>query len=133
MNTQGWYDTKSLEFKQIVDIQFATAMGIGRPQLTNRLLRYFNTIYYQSISVNTLYHIVTQILSWGLYNHIDSVKLQINTYSKCIIDSFIQIQKVFLPLPSKTHYLFNLRDVLKIVQGIIKLPPNQFSALTDSR
>lgn len=29
----GWYDTKTLEFKTIVDIQFTAAMGIGRPPI----------------------------------------------------------------------------------------------------
>lgn len=133
MDNGGWYDPKSLDFKNIIDIQFACAMGTGRPPLTKRLLRHFSTVFASDFTVATLYSIVNRVLDWGFHSYIDSVKLQVSSFSRLIVDTFIEVQSTFLPLPRKTHYLFNLRDVLKILQGILKVGNNQYSAMGDTR
>jgi dynein heavy chain len=37
----------------------------------------------------------------------------------CTIELYMQINKTLLPIPSKFHYLFNLRDISKVFQGIL--------------
>lgn len=35
------------------------------------------------------------------------------------ITTYNQIRTQFLPIPSKSHYLFNIRDILKVFQGML--------------
>lgn len=46
-----------------------------------------------------------------------------NKITSLILDIYDRAKMSFLPLPSKIHYLFNLRDVSKIIQGICQASP----------
>lgn len=43
------------------------------------------------------------------------------------------VSKEFLPLPRKSHYLFNLRDMIRITEGLCKADPVFYSELPDPR
>lgn len=132
---KGWYDRKTLECKTIADIQFVAAMGVGRPPISNRLLRHFNTIYLPEMSEDTLKQIVTKMLDWGFAKYIDKVKFSIKNLTELCLKVYKQVQtsKDFLPLPSKSHYLFNLRDLMKVVQGLLSVPHNKYDISGDVR
>ena len=70
----GWYDKKTLEYKQIIDIQFVGAMGLSRSAVSVRTLRHFNIIYINDLSSQTMEFITTKILTWGFRDHVDKVK-----------------------------------------------------------
>jgi dynein heavy chain len=43
--------------------------------------------------------------------------------------SLYEMSKVqFLPTPSKSHYVFNIRDVSKVIQGISMIKPSLLSS-----
>lgn len=52
--------------------------------------------------------------------------------SKSIVNatlSLYQMAKIqFLPTPSKSHYLFNIRDISKVIQGISMIKPSSLSS-----
>lgn len=73
----GWFDRKTLESNQIVDILFTASMGLGRAPLSNRLLRHFSLVYLNEMQEAVLSQIVTKILSWGFEDYVDKVKFQI--------------------------------------------------------
>lgn len=61
----GWYDKKTLEFKQIIDIQFCAAMGYGRPNIPQRLVRHFNLINVPDTPDEAMKYILTKIFDYG--------------------------------------------------------------------
>lgn len=63
----GWFDRKTLDFKTIVDIQFAGAMGLGRAEISKRIIRHFNVVYLPEMEADTMFNIMRTILDWG-YN-----------------------------------------------------------------
>ena len=129
----GWYDRRSLEYKSIVDIQFAAAMGMGRARVSNRVLRHFNVIHQSEMDQETLFLIAKSILDWGLYNYIDKLKFMVPSLTKLTMKMYKMVSKEFLPLPRKSHYLFNLRDMMKVLQGILAVPPAKYEATMDNK
>jgi dynein heavy chain len=99
-------------------------MGFGRAPLSLRLLRNFNLVYLNDMQDLVLSEIITKILDWGFEDYVDKVKFTLKTLKQLIIQLHSKISMEFLPLPKKSHYLFNLRDLMKVVQGVMSVPPN---------
>jgi dynein heavy chain len=115
----GWYDRKLLEFKTIVDIQFVASLGEGRPAVSNRLLRNFNIICLPELDDAILGLMVRKIFDWGFASYVDKVKFEIGNLVAISLAIYKAAAKKFLPLPRKSHYLFNLRDLMKIVNSML--------------
>ena len=47
---------------------------------------------------------------------------------KATIAVYLSVSEVFLPTPTKAHYLFNLRDMAKVVQGCLRATPIAFGS-----
>ena len=125
IDSTGFYDTKKLIFKQIKDTKFICACappGGGRNAVTPRLFRHFNMIWIPDLSSRSMELIFSSILRGFLELNPASgldifaepiVKGSVEIYSKVTVD--------FLPTPTKSHYTFNLRDLSKVVQGILQI------------
>lgn len=108
-------------------------MGVGRPGLSTRLLRHFNLVYLNDMEDSTLVYMVEKILDWGLDSYIDKVKFMIKYMKNAVIHLHKLVSSEFLPLPKKSHYLFNLRDLMKVLQGLISVPASQYEATFDNK
>ena len=121
----GWYDFKEKErpFKNIVDITFVSAMGLpggGRTFITPRLLRHLNLVSFTSFDDDTMNRIFSTILHWYLSNNNFPAEL-IKIENKVVfgtIEVYKTVLKELRPTPTKSHYLFNLRDFAKVIFGI---------------
>ena len=98
---------------QVVNMVFAGAMGIpggGRTLPTKRLLRHFNLLHVPVFSGDSLYRIFSKIMEWAFKTHpFTSWKQCIPIMTDMTIKIYEKVVKKLLPLPSKSHYLFNLR------------------------
>jgi AAA+ lid domain len=58
----------------------------------------------------------------------DVVKALRDPIVAATIDVYSAASSTLLPTPSKSHYLFNLRDVARVVSGMLMLPPERLGS-----
>ncbi|CAD8159976.1 unnamed protein product [Paramecium pentaurelia] len=121
----GWYDNGDKEkmFKSIINCVFVTAMGPpggGRTFVTPRILRHLSLISLAAFDDETLNRIFGSILKWFFTNQ--NFPQDILKMESKIVNGTLEIYKLamreLLPTPTKSHYLFNLRDFAKVILGI---------------
>jgi len=124
MDHQGWYDRKAIgSFMTLIDMSFCCSMGPpggGRNKVSNRLMRHFNFMTMQELSDVNMATIFTPILT----SYLNQVKVAckpttINNVVGETIKLFNAATGSLLPTPAKVHYLFNLRDLAKVFQGML--------------
>lgn len=122
----GWYDLDTKEFKYLENITFVGAMLPSGTQVTMRYLRHYMLLYVQPFESDSLVRIFTNLLEWYFTNldqpPSNAIRNLRDTTVKSTIMLYNQIQnsKELLPTPAKSHYIYNLRDISKVFQGICK-------------
>ena len=126
MDHGGWYDRRDTiekHFKNIVNVQFVAAMGPpggGRNAVTQRYLRHYAVLSLTEFDHETNVAIFSTLLDWWFSKH--EYDQTFTKHSRPIIhatiDIFQTVQKELLPTPAKSHYLFNLRDMSRVFQGM---------------
>ena len=119
----GWYDRKTLKWKAIVDVALLGAMGPpggGRQVVTNRMLRHMHFISFVDMSSEEIKGIFNTIVEAFLTNTLGEEKKPLAApIVNATVDLFNAAVANLLPTPSKSHYIFNLRDVSKVIQGVL--------------
>ncbi|KAK7495478.1 hypothetical protein BaRGS_00013176, partial [Batillaria attramentaria] len=122
-----WYDRKDTSILHLTDVIMLSAMGPpggGRNNVTPRFLRHLNVISIETFDEETMKNIFAPILDW----HFNFYETPQRRYSRLILTSTLEVYQEaisqFLPTPSKSHYLFNLRDFARVVQGVLLLKPS---------
>ena len=123
MDRKGLYERGEWTWKDVEDttvIACAAPPSGGRAVITQRLSRRFNMFCLPEASQGTLSTIFSSIMKGFLSagNFSDKIKNLEEASINSTIAIYIKIQEDLRPTPSKFHYLFNLRDVSKVVQGI---------------
>jgi dynein heavy chain len=123
MDCSGWYDRKNIgKFMEILDITFVTAMGPpggGRNPVTNRLTRHFNLLSFVEMENSSLQRIFSTIMSAFLEKFSSEIAAKIDSLVSASIHIYNTIRSELLPTPAKSHYTFNLRDLAKVIQGVL--------------
>ncbi|XP_031787006.1 dynein heavy chain 1, axonemal isoform X2 [Nasonia vitripennis] len=125
MDFKGWYDRKDIgSFRLIEDVSIIGAMGPpggGRNPVTSRLLRHFHFVAFPEMEDETKKNIFGSILSSWLSRTSQAELL--GPMVDATVRVFATICKELLPTPDKSHYTFNVRDLGKVVQGILMAEP----------
>ncbi|GLC47993.1 hypothetical protein PLESTB_000047400 [Pleodorina starrii] len=132
----GWYGRDNA-FRTLMDVQLVAAMGPpggGRTFVTNRFLRHFNVLALSQVSEDSLVHIFRTILDWHLAtNAFPSTVVALSPgLINATLEVYGQSMAKLLPTPTKSHYVFNLRDFARVVQGVMMLPRDSLPKPSDS-
>ncbi|XP_073827136.1 dynein heavy chain at 36C [Musca autumnalis] len=132
-----WYDRKAIVPLKLIDIQMICAMG---PQstgntITPRFQRHFNVVAIDEFNDDILKTIFSKIILW----HLDTRGFS-KEFDPCIeeivnatLTIYNKAKMNLLPTPAKSHYLFNLRDFSRVIQGVLLSVPEATEDLNSMR
>ncbi|XP_032178397.1 dynein heavy chain 2, axonemal isoform X4 [Mustela erminea] len=133
-----WYDRTKQTIKYIRDMFLMAAMGPpggGRTAISPRLQGRFNIINMTfptagqelaKASVRAcpqesqITRIFGTMINQKLQDFEEEVKAIGNVVTEATLDVYNTVVQRFLPTPAKIHYLFNLRDISKVFQGMLR-------------
>ncbi|KAM3605484.1 uncharacterized protein V6R79_026173 [Siganus canaliculatus] len=118
-----WYDRQRLVLKEIHNCQYITCMNptAGSFSINPRLQRHFSVFAVHFPGTDALATIFSSILSahflQGGFSY--GVSRSVGTLIQAAICLHQKISQNFLPTAIRFHYIFNLRDLSNIFQGIL--------------
>ncbi|XP_069504355.1 dynein axonemal heavy chain 11 [Ambystoma mexicanum] len=123
-----WYDRQKLTLKEIHNCQYIACMNptAGSFTINPRLQRHFAVFAVNFPSADALETIYSNILSFYFQQH--TFNPSVIKHGPPVIQAAICLhQKIvhnFLPTAIKCHYIFNLRDLSNVFQGILFATPD---------
>uniref|UniRef100_H3DNF8 Dynein axonemal heavy chain 2 n=1 Tax=Tetraodon nigroviridis TaxID=99883 RepID=H3DNF8_TETNG len=122
-----WFDHQKQTKKFIKDMFLLAAMGPpggGRTYISGRLQSRFNLINMTFPNESQIRRIFSTMINQKLEVFREEVKPLGEILAQATLDLYFSVSAHFLPTPSKIHYLFNLRDISKVFQGLLRAHPD---------
>ncbi|XP_036403568.1 dynein heavy chain 2, axonemal [Megalops cyprinoides] len=118
-----WYDRQKQTVKCIKDMFLMASMGPpggGRTHISDRLQSRFNLINMTFPTESQIKRIFGTMINQKLQDFAEEVKPIGPVVTQATLELYYAIIGRFLPTPAKIHYLFNLRDISKVFQGLLR-------------
>eukprot|EP00796_Vickermania_ingenoplastis_P000185 gene187-100_t len=112
-----WYDRNTRARRHVNDMQLLCCLTYGRPDISERLMSKLNVFNITFPAESVINKIFSSILEVRLEPFAE-LKSFVDPLVKSTIDTYMKVSADLLPIPSKSHYLFNMRDLSKVFQGI---------------
>lgn len=95
--------------------------GGGRNHFSQRISACFSTINMTQPNDAQLKRIFSTLLNLKLCEFDDDVRPLAEPIVAASVEIYRAVSRELLPTPSKSHYLFNTRDLAKIVLGVMQV------------
>ncbi|XP_075968107.1 dynein axonemal heavy chain 2 [Anarhichas minor] len=122
-----WYDRQKQTLKFVKDMFLLASMGPpggGRTRISGRLQSRFNLINMTFPHESQIRQIYSTMINQKLEGFKEEVKPIGEVLTQATLELYYAVTARFLPTPAKTHYLFNLRDMSKVFQGLLRAHPD---------
>ena len=119
----GWYNTKNITFNLIVRTTIISTMSEAfsksGSRFPARLLWHFVPIHIPGYSLGSYQNIISQLLSQRMGNFSNQIKSEFMNVAKATLFVLNECITNLLPIPSKMHYIFSLRNIIHVIRGIL--------------
>ncbi|XP_078020536.1 dynein axonemal heavy chain 2 [Epinephelus lanceolatus] len=122
-----WYDRQKQTVKFVKDMFLLASMGPpggGRTHISGRLQRRFNLINMTFPHESQIRRIYSTMINQKLQGFKEEVTPIGEILTQATLELYQAVTARFLPTPAKIHYLFNLRDISKVFQGLLRAHPD---------
>ncbi|KAM5238846.1 dynein axonemal heavy chain 14 [Ctenodactylus gundi] len=120
----GTYDTERNVWKNIQDLSVVAACILpgGRHSLSPRLLKHFSVLVLPHPPQSALWTIFQAHLGmyFSINNFTPDVQKCKDQIISCSLAVYYHVCRSMLPTPTKCHYMFNLRDMFKLLLGLMQ-------------
>ena len=121
----GWYSRDKLTWRDIQNVQAVSCLNptAGSFYIDPRLQRSYCTYAVQMPAVESLFVIFNSILMGHFSTFAPDIQKKGEEITKATMDLQTQVSSTFFPTAIKFHYIFNLRDVGNIFEGLLRSAP----------
>lgn len=98
--------------------------GGGRSEISKRLQSKFHIVNYTIPTETQMKKIFETIAAFKFQNFDEEIKNLSEFLAIATINVYNIVQDNFLPTPAKSHYVFNMRDISKVFQGLYQADKN---------
>eukprot|EP00064_Thunnus_orientalis_P006207 superscaffoldBa00000637_g6223 len=122
-----WFDRQKQTLKFVRDMFLLASMGPpggGRTHISGRLQSRFNLINMTFPNDSQIRRIYSTMINQKLQGFKEDVKPIGEILTQATLELYYSVTARFLPTPAKIHYLFNLRDISKVFQGLLRAHPD---------
>ena len=120
----GLFDRAKPLWKDVVDVTVVCACGPpggGRNPLTPRFVRHHHVLAFPQPSAASLRTIFSAIFGGFTASAPPEVRECVKPLVESSIGLYADVAATLLPVPAKPHYTFNLRDLSKVAQGVLRV------------
>jgi len=129
----GIYDKRDNTFKKIIKLQLAATIGLkkGRLNIDQRMLSSFCLGRLEDLSDVVIKSIYGRILECDFQKYDDTLKECKGDLLDLTLKVYKNIREKFLPVPSKSHYNFSLKNLTDVFRGLSAVPPSIYEGIED--
>ncbi|XP_047186413.1 dynein axonemal heavy chain 2 isoform X2 [Scophthalmus maximus] len=129
-----WYDREKQTRKFVKDMVLLASMGPpggGRTHISDRFQSRFSLINMTFPNESQIRRIYSTMINQKLESFKEELKPIGEILTTATLELYYAIVAQFLPTPAKIHYLFNLRDISKVFQGLLRAHPDYHDTKTN--